>query len=117
MTTTPGARHSDLHGERGILGSWLDSASQLTAASRTYLASERGRRLRRSLAAAVIVGAPIASELPIIRKTFAARVLRRAALATLLVKAAEWLRDWEPALEPSVAAPAGSNGLHPGPSP
>jgi hypothetical protein len=68
------------------------------------------------VAAAVIVGAPLASELPLIRKTIVARVLRRAALVTLAVKAAEWLRDWEPALEPRVAGPAGSKGRDPGPS-
>jgi len=113
MTTTPPgtpAPHRD--GGRGLVGSFLDSAFEMTAASRAYLASERGRRLRRSVAAAVIVGAPLASELPFIRKTFVARVLRRAALATLVVKGAEWLRDWEPALEPRMAGPAGSAGPH-----
>jgi len=94
----------------------FDSASEVTAAGRAYLASERGRRLRRSVAAAVIVGAPLASELPFIRKTFVARALRRAALATLVVKAAEWLRDWEPTLEPGVAVSAGSRDRGPGPS-
>lgn len=64
--------------------------------ARDYLASERGRRLRGIVATAVIVGAPIISEMPIIRRSPVARVLRTAALGTLLVKGAEWLREWEP---------------------
>ena len=45
----------------------------------------------------LIVGAPLVSELPVVRRTPVARVLRVAGVAALVIKGAEWLRDWEPA--------------------
>jgi hypothetical protein len=74
----------------------FETASDLASASRSFLASEQGRQLRRRVATAVIIGAPIVSELPVFRKTIVGRLLRTAAVGTLLVKGAEWLRDWEP---------------------
>ena len=58
---------------------------------------EATKRIRRGLAAAVIIGAPIISELPVFRRTIVGRLLRTAAVGTLLIKGAEWVRDWEPA--------------------
>src|SRR5438067_12168833 len=73
-----------------------DMASDVAVAGRTFLASDQGRRFRRGVAAAVIIGAPLISELPVFRRTIVGRLLRTAAIGTLVVKGAEWLRDWEP---------------------
>jgi hypothetical protein len=74
----------------------MDTAGELAESARTYLASEEGRELRRKLATAVIVGLPLISELPLFRRTPIGRVMRTAALGALVIKGAEWLRDWEP---------------------
>jgi hypothetical protein len=76
-----------------------EQAADAAAAARAYMATEEGRRFRQKLAAAVILGAPVLSELPVFRKTVVGRLLRRAAIATLLVKGAEWVRDWEPSAD------------------
>jgi hypothetical protein len=75
----------------------FDTAADLSASARAYLASPGGRRIRHRLATVVIIGAPILSELPVVRRSKAARLLRTAAVGTLIVRGAEWLRDWEPA--------------------
>ena len=74
----------------------LDAAGELAESARAYLATEEGRELRRKVATSLIVGLPIASELPVLRHTPVGRILRTAALGALVVKGAEWLRDWEP---------------------
>jgi hypothetical protein len=81
----------------------VESATAAAAAARDYLVSEEGKRLRENVAKVVIVGAPLISQLPIVRRTPFARLLRTAAFATLLVKGAEWVRDWQPL--PSTASP------------
>lgn len=78
----------------------LDAAGEAAEGARSYLATEEGRELRRKVATAVIVGLPIVSELPVFRRTPVGRLLRTAALGALLIKGAEWLRDWEP-VEPA----------------
>jgi hypothetical protein len=83
-----------------LIDSVFEAASDAAAATRSFLASDQGRRLRHQLATAIIVGAPIISELPIVRRSPAARLLRTAAVGALIVKGAEWLRDWEPVREP-----------------
>ena len=74
----------------------LDAAGEAAEAARTYLVSEEGRELRRKVATAVIVGLPLVSELPVFRRTPLGRLLRTAAMGALVIKGAEWLRDWEP---------------------
>ncbi len=74
----------------------MDAAGELAEAARSYLASEDGRDLRRRIATAVIVGLPLASELPVFRRTPVGRAMRTAALGALVIRGAEWLRDWEP---------------------
>ncbi len=76
------------------------AATDVVESSRAYLASEEGRELRQRIAAAVILAAPLLSELPMWRRTPVARLLRAASVTTLLVKGAEWIRDWEPSSEP-----------------
>ena len=74
----------------------FEAAADAWAAARNYLASENGRRLRRQVATAVIVAAPLVSELPVVRRSKVARIVGIAAVGTILVKGAERLRDWEP---------------------
>jgi hypothetical protein len=85
----------------------FEKAADATDAARAFLVSERGRRLRGQIATLVIVGAPLISELPVVRRSPVARVLRTAAIGTLLIKGAEWLRDWEPQLS-AVSEESGS---------
>jgi hypothetical protein len=81
-----------------MVDSVFEAATDAADAVRTYLASDQGRRLRRGVATMLIVGAPLVSELPVFRRTPMARVLRAAGMVALVVKGAEWLRDWEPIL-------------------
>lgn len=74
----------------------FEALTDATETAREYLASEQGRRLRQRLATAVMVSAPFLSELPAVRRSPLARLMRTAAVGALLVKGAEWLRDWEP---------------------
>src|SRR5438094_4779634 len=87
----------------------FETAAEAWEGTRDYLASPRGQDLRRKVAGAVIVVAPLVSELPVFRRTAAGRLLRIAAVGTLLVKGAEWLRDWEPTAQAagSFTAPVG----------
>ena len=62
-----------------------------------FLDSPAGRRLRRLLAGAAIVGAPLLFRLPALKRFPLLRVLELAGGAALVVKFAEALRDWEPA--------------------
>jgi hypothetical protein len=61
-----------------------------------FLDSPAGRRLRRLLAGAAIIGAPLLFRLPALRRFPLLRVLELAGGAALVVKFAEALRDWEP---------------------
>ena len=61
-----------------------------------FLDSPGGRRLRRLLASAAIVGAPLLFRLPLLKRYPLLRALEVAGGAALLVKVAEALRDWEP---------------------
>ena len=61
-----------------------------------FLDSPGGRRLRRLLAGAAIVGAPLLFRLPVLKRYPLLRALEVAGGAALLVKFAEALRDWEP---------------------
>ena len=74
----------------------FERAADAADAARSFLASEQGKKLRRHIATVVIVGAPFISQLPVVRRSPVARLLRTAALGTLVIKGAEWLRDWEP---------------------
>jgi hypothetical protein len=61
-----------------------------------FLDSPAGRRLRRVLAGAAIVGAPLLFRLPLLKRYPLLRLLEVAGGAALVVKFAEALRDWEP---------------------
>ncbi|HEX5938243.1 MAG TPA: hypothetical protein VFZ75_11230 [Actinomycetota bacterium] len=75
-----------------------------------FLDSPAGRRLRRVLAGAAIVGAPLLFRLPGLRRYPLLRALELAGGAALVVKFAEALRDWEPtARRPVVLDVGGRN--------
>src|SRR5688500_15759981 len=80
----------------GLADQLLENAADAVDTAKAYLASEEGRRLREKAAAVVIIGAPLLSELPIFRRTPIGRLLRTVAIGTLIIKGAEWVRDWEP---------------------
>jgi len=96
----------------GLLDGVFEVTSDAADAVRSYLTSEQGRRVRRRVAGALIVAAPVISELPVIRRHPIARVLRAAGVAALVVKGAEWLRDWEPQGLPELSMPPGSSNPH-----
>ena len=83
------------------LDSLFEAASDAAAATRSFIASEKGRRIRHQVATAIIVAAPLISEMPVVRRSPLARLIRTAAVGALIVKGAEWLRDWEPVVEPA----------------
>jgi predicted ThiF/HesA family dinucleotide-utilizing enzyme len=83
-----------------VTGNVTAGVAEAARATREYLASDAGRRLRRRVATIVVVGAPIVAELPGVRRHPVARLVRTAGVLALLVKGAEWLRDWEPGPEP-----------------
>jgi hypothetical protein len=86
--------------KQSLIDNVLETATDMVETSRAYLASEEGRELRQKVAAAVILAAPLLSELPVWRRTALARLVRAASVTTLLVKGAEWIRDWEPSPAP-----------------
>jgi hypothetical protein len=75
-----------------------------------FLDSPGGRRLRRLLASAAIVGAPLMFRLPLLKRYPLLRALEVAGGAALLVKFAEALRDWEPTARRAIVidVPGGS---------
>jgi hypothetical protein len=79
-----------------VVDSVVETAAEVRDETLAYLASPRGRGVRRKVAAAVIVATPVLTELPVVRKTAVGRLLRYAAVGALMIKGAEWLRDWEP---------------------
>lgn len=90
--------------DSNLIDSAFEAASDAAAAARSFLASDEGRRLRHQLATVLIVSAPLISELPLVRRSPVSRFLRTAAVGALIVKGAEWLRDWEPGAEPEFGA-------------
>lgn len=76
-----------------------------------FLDSPAGRRLRRLLAGAAIVGAPLLFRLPLLKRSPLLRALELAGGAALLVKFAEALRDWEPTARRAIVidVPGGSS--------
>jgi hypothetical protein len=88
-----------------VVDTAFEMAADAAETVRQYLATEEGRQLRRRVASVVIVAAPLLSELPLMRRNPLARLVRTAAAGALLIKAAQWLRDWEPLPQPVVRRP------------
>lgn len=97
---------------RGSKGADLRAlARQLEAAidegideTRAWLASEQGRRYRAIAARGLILAAPLIVRHPVF-KTPLGRVVQIVGGATLIVKVAELLRDWEPTVPATLASP------------
>jgi hypothetical protein len=81
---------------RSAAGSLTAAAERALADTRAYIASPRGRRMRENIARGLVAVAPIMVSLPVVRRTWVGRVLGVAGAATVLVKVAEAIRDWEP---------------------
>ena len=75
----------------------VQAAGEAIRAGRDYLASQEGRELRNRIANSVIWAAPLIGEIPVIRSTSAGRLLRFAGVTAIMIRGAEWLRDWDPA--------------------
>ena len=65
---------------------------------RAYLASPEGQELRRRIAQVAVIAAPLLFRMRFFRASPVGRVLGLVGGAALLVKMAEALRDWEPAV-------------------
>ena len=63
-----------------------------------FLDSPTGRRLRRALAAGLIVSVPFVMRIPGLRSTPIGRLLAATGGTALVVKLAEAIRDWERSL-------------------
>jgi hypothetical protein len=68
------------------------------AEARAFLASPAGVRFRRLVAGGVIVTAPLLFRVPLLRRYPLLRALEAIGGVALVVKAAEALRDWDPAV-------------------
>jgi len=81
---------------RSAADSLTAAAERALADTRAYIASPQGRRMRENIARGLVAVAPIMVSLPVVRRTWIGRVLGVAGAATVLVKVAEAIRDWEP---------------------
>jgi hypothetical protein len=61
-----------------------------------YLASPAGLRLRRALAAGIVVGAPVIFRLPVLRRHPVIRFLDLIGGTAALIALARVIREWEP---------------------
>ena len=66
---------------------------------RAYMATEEGRQLRKKIAQGLILTAPLLFRMRFFRATPVGRVLGIVGGTAAVVKIAEALRDWEPALD------------------
>jgi hypothetical protein len=80
----------------GVAANVRDDVQRVVNDALTYLASQRGKDLRNKLSMGVIAVAPVIARSPIVRRHPVLRFLGVAGLATVLVKVAEAVRDWEP---------------------
>ncbi len=60
-----------------------------------FLESPAGKRVRRQVATGLIVSVPIVMRVPGLRRTAIGRAIELAGGATIVVKLAELVRDWE----------------------
>ncbi|HEY7660149.1 MAG TPA: hypothetical protein VIC58_06085 [Actinomycetota bacterium] len=72
-----------------------DAVADGVEASREFLASPTGQRVRRIVAGGLVLAAPIIFRHPFFR-TPIGRVIVLAGGAAILTKAADAIRDWEP---------------------
>ena len=70
-----------------------------------FLDSKTGRRLRNVLATGLILSVPLVMRIPGLRRSLMGRAIELAGGATLVVKLAELIRDWEHGERPAPPAP------------
>ena len=88
---------------RELVNQFESAIDQGVDEARAWLASEQGRRYRAIAARLLILAAPLLVRHPIF-KTPLGRVVQIAGGATLIVKVAELLRDWEPTVPATLAS-------------
>jgi len=74
----------------------VDGANQTIRDARLFLASPQGQHLRANVARGLVAVAPAIAGMPLLRRSPIVRLLGAAGAATMLVKVAEAIRDWEP---------------------
>jgi hypothetical protein len=79
-----------------VLNDVVDFLNERIDEVRAYLASPEGRVLRKRVAQVMIVAAPLLFRARFFRATWIGRILGLVGGATIVVKLAEALRDWEP---------------------
>ena len=84
----------------GLLDQASGVASEVARRGKEFLATEEGRALRHRIATGLIFAAPVLGEFPVLRRTAMGRLLRIVGVSAILIKGAEWLRDWDPVAEP-----------------
>ena len=88
------------HGQRSdLLDDLTNRLSEGMVELRAYLASPEGQQLRKRIAQAAIIGAPLIFRMRFFRAHPLGRILGMVGGAALVVKLAEALRDWEPLSE------------------
>ena len=92
---------TDLFDEaRSAVDRVASAADRAVRDARLYLASPQGKALRDNVARGLIAAAPVVAGAPLLRRSWVGRVLGLAGAAAIVVKAAEAIRDWEPAERP-----------------
>jgi hypothetical protein len=61
----------------------------------SYLDSPAGKRLRKVLAVGIVVSVPIVMRIPGLRRSPVGKLVELTGGTTIVVKLAEWIRDWE----------------------
>jgi hypothetical protein len=61
----------------------------------SFLDSAAGRRLRRFAATGLILSVPLVMRIPGLRRSFVGRAIELVGGAALVMKLAEFIRDWE----------------------
>ncbi|MGH2785631.1 MAG: hypothetical protein ACRDJ1_10230 [Actinomycetota bacterium] len=85
-----------LHAAGDVAATLRDDVERGIEDLMAYLASPRGKELRSKLAMGVITVAPLIARSPAVRRNPVMRVLGVAGAATVLIKVAEAIRDWDP---------------------
>jgi hypothetical protein len=81
---------------RSAVDSVTSAAERAVRDAQMYLASPRGKRMRANVARGLVAVAPAVAGAPLLRRSWVVRLLGAAGAATVLVKVAEAIRDWEP---------------------
>lgn len=70
-----------------------------------FLDSPQGRRLRRLVATGLIVSVPLVMRIPGLKRTFVGRAIELTGGAAIVLKLAEFVRDWERQHAPAALPP------------